>query len=121
MFMSLDIEHAGEYVGVVQLSAELFCLELVPKGNGAKGDIATNVRRFPLTFNKYVKPKCNMEWDSMPVHTHGLTASNQHISSVNSIGTVWSHLCLWLGDNIAPDESVILVEWNGDSCDLKWS
>ena len=120
VFLSLDIEHAGEYVGVIQLSAELFRLDLLPNGTGARSDTAANIRRCVDTFNKYVKPESSMEWDSKAVQTHGLTASDQRISGADTIGVVWSHFCLWLGDNVAPDESCILIAWNGEGCDLKW-
>ena len=63
VFISFDLETAGEEVGVIQISAEIFCLDLVrnkkTKGKhkgeiNQEGDTATNVRRYPEVFNKYI-------------------------------------------------------------------
>ena len=65
VFISLDVETAGEEVGVVHLSAEISRLELVrnvkTKGKykgkiDVGGDTATGIRRDPEVFNEYVKP-----------------------------------------------------------------
>ena len=50
-----------------------------------------------------------------------VTASDPHITSANSIGVNWSQLCLCLSHNVTLVGPVILVAWNRDSCDLKWS
>ena len=82
VFISLDVETAGEEVGVVQLSAEISRLELVrhinkkgkQKGKENVGaDTATNIRRDPEVFNAYVKPSGDEEWCSRAISIHGLT------------------------------------------------
>ena len=63
VFISFDIETAGAEVGVIQIFAVIFRLDLVrnkkTKGKhkgevNQEGDTATNVRRDPEVFNKYV-------------------------------------------------------------------
>lgn len=44
VFMSLDIEHTGDYVRVIQISVDLFCLQLVPKGSGARPNTAQSIK-----------------------------------------------------------------------------
>ena len=120
VLLSLDIEHAGEFVGVVQLSGELCRLDLIQKGTSARSDTAVNVRRHPVTFNKYIKPDSEMEWDHHCVATHGLTPNDARIQDADNIRTVWLQFCLWIVDQVARDETVVLVAYNGNSCDLKW-
>ena len=61
VFISFDIETAGEQVGIVQISAEVFRLDLVRNKNkqgkhkgeiNSAADTATNIRRDPEVFNK---------------------------------------------------------------------
>lgn len=93
-FLSLDMEHAGEYVGIIQLSAELFQMELVQKGGSARSDSAQNIVRNPTTFNEYVNPESEMEWEDNPtVLTHGLTAADPRIANADRISVVWARFC----------------------------
>ncbi len=96
-------------------------MDLVQKGQSARGNTAQNIRRERDVFNKYVRPESEMEWDRNPtVKTHSLSSTDPHITNADPISIVWSHFCLCLGNNIAPDKAVILVAWNGDGCNLKW-
>ena len=63
VFISLDIEHSGDEAGIVQLLAEMTCLELIrnnhTKGKSkgkvnTRGDTATNICRDEECFDKYV-------------------------------------------------------------------
>ncbi len=63
VLLFLDLEHTGEYVGVVQLSAELSWMELVPKGTYTCSDTVKNIQREASTFSRYAQPEGDMEWD----------------------------------------------------------
>ena len=73
VFMSFDIETAGEFGGIVQMSAEMFRLNLVPGRNAGKKDnaiskrkdTAANVVRDPDTFNKYINPEARAIWHNL--------------------------------------------------------
>jgi hypothetical protein len=61
VFISFDIETAGEQVGIVQISAEVFRLDLVQNKNtqgkykgqiNSARDTATSIRRDPELNNK---------------------------------------------------------------------
>ena len=118
IFLSFDIETAGEYVGIVQLSAELVRLKMTP-GNTAAKDVAADVRRVD-TFNEYVNPESDLEWDRHCCDVHGLHPGDQRILDADPMPSVWTRFLLWLGTHTKPEEKVILVAYNGERCDMKW-
>ena len=129
VFISFDVETAGEQVGIVQISAEVFRLNLVRNKNTQgkyKGEInsardtATNIRRDPEVFNKYVQPKSNIEWCREAMKVHKLYPQHPSIVSADDIETVWRQFVGWVERLVGHDETAILVAWNGESCDLKW-
>ena len=61
-YLSFDIETAGEYAGIVQMSGEIFRLALEQGGKSKRKDTATSVRREVDTFNKYVNPGSGAIW-----------------------------------------------------------
>lgn len=60
VFVSFDIETGGEYCGILQLSAEIIRMELIPKttkkGEAVGQDSVGTVERVRSTFNSFVKP-----------------------------------------------------------------
>ena len=61
VFVSFDLETGGEFCGILQLSAEISRIELLPKTNAkgivsSTGDTASNIRRKVETFNSFVNP-----------------------------------------------------------------
>lgn len=53
--LSFDLEHGGEYCGVVQLSAELISLEISEAPNGSvTGNKLESAVKNPTNFNEYV-------------------------------------------------------------------
>ena len=129
VFISLDVETAGEEVGVVQLSAEISRLGLVrhinkkgkQKGKENVGaGTATNIRRDPEVFNAYVKPSGDEEWCSRAISIHGLTPNHPSIVGASNIATVWEEFVTWVERKIDVDETAILVAYHGETCDLKW-
>ena len=64
VFISLNVETARKEVGIVQLLAEIFCMDFIRHKNTKekkKGEItvgadtAMNIRQEPETFDEYVK------------------------------------------------------------------
>ena len=123
-FMSFDMETGGEHCGIVQLSAELFRMDLEPKvtktGESASGDTASNVKRVASTFNSYVNPGEGALFSEASTSVHGLHSTDPRITSADDIFKVWASFTRWLHSNVGPDETVVLVAWNGETCDLKW-
>ena len=124
VFVSFDIETGGEYCGILQLSAEISRLELVPKttakGIVATGDTASSIQREPNTFNEYVNPGEGAIYGEHSTALHGLTATHPSIRDAEEIYPVWQRFCQWLRSNVSPDEAIVLVAYNGETCDLKW-
>ncbi len=89
--LSIYIEHAREFMGVVQLSAELFCLDLILKCTLAHGDKAENIRKETNAFNKYVQFESEMEWSSHCINRHSLTPNNEQIKMQQTLE--WSGIC----------------------------
>ncbi len=79
-----------------------------------------NVRREGETFNEYVKPDTDFEWDEACTNIHGLHPLHPNIVAAANITDVWGRFSQWLDRHIKKDELVILVAWNGEKCDLKW-
>ena len=120
MLVSFDLETAGEFVGIVQISAEICRVEVKPTGKSYTKDKKGAVSRGDLTFNEYVNPKSDMDWDPQTVRTHGLNPADPRIVSADEIDVVWERFVSWIKANIAEDETGILVAWNGKASDLKW-
>lgn len=128
VFVSLDVETAGEEVGVAQLSAEIFRLNCIPTKN-KKGknkekinigaDTATHIRRDPEVFKKYIKPEGNAEWCPRSVQVHHLTASHPSIVDTDNIHKVWGRFVDWTNRKVGVDETGILVAYHGEACNLK--
>ena len=67
VYMSCDMETAGENGGIVQMSTDCFRLDTVhnKRRNGAvskRKDTAENIRQDLDTFNAYVKPRARAIW-----------------------------------------------------------
>ena len=65
-------------------------------------------------------PDSDMDWDPKHVEVHGLHPDHPMIRDAETIDIVWPKFQQWLEDLVEPEERVILVAWNGESCDLKW-
>ena len=128
VFISFDIETAGEHVGIVQISAKVFRLDLVRNKNiqgkykgqiNSARDTATNIRRDPEYFNTFVKPESDLEWCSKAMRMHKTHPHHPSIVSADNITTGWCQFVSWVERKVHHDETAILVAWNGKSCDLK--
>ena len=97
VFISLDLETAGEEIGIVQLLAEIFRMDIVCHKNtkGKKkgeinvgADTATNIRREPETFDEYVKPNGDEGWFTRSMAIHHLSPTHPVIVSAQDIAAV---------------------------------
>ena len=118
VFLSFDIETSGG-AGIVQMSAEAVRLQLA-QGTSAVKDIATRVSRVPSTFNKYVNPGKDAVWDAIGTSVHGLHSTHPNIVEASDMATVWAQFCTWIDDILFPGEVIVVVAYNGETCDLKW-
>jgi hypothetical protein len=117
VFLSLNIEIGGEHAGIIQLSAEIVRMKLCP-GRGVSQDRVEEVERV-ATFKSYVKPECDI-WDQRCIDIHQIHPEDERIISAHNIDYVWSQFKTWLNRHVAMSETIILVAWNGENCDLKW-
>jgi hypothetical protein len=69
VFMSFDIETAGEIVGIVQISAEIIHLKMNAQGRKKVGSTrADAIERVRDMFNSYVNPEFHQEyWDQRSI------------------------------------------------------
>ena len=119
--LSFDLEHGGEYCGVVQLSAELISLEISEAPNGSvTGDKLESAVKNPTNFNEYVNLGEGVIWDDYCTAIHGLRATDDCIKNAYGICLVWAGFLDWFRTHTAQYSAVILVAWNGETCDLKW-
>jgi hypothetical protein len=73
IFLSFDIETAGEIAGIVQISAEIVRLKIDSAKKKVGFDHAGNILREEDTFNRYVNPKvCSEYWDQHSISVHGI-------------------------------------------------
>ena len=125
VFLSFDIETGGEFCGILQLSAEIARIELLPTTTAkgvvsSTGDTASSIRRESGTFNSFVNPGEGAIYGEHAVAIHGLHASHPSIRDAEEIHAVWHRFCQWIRANVARDEVIVLVAYNGETCDLKW-
>ena len=118
VYLSFDLEHGGADCGIVQLSGELVRMDLV--GTRPRSDTAQNIQRLSATFNAYVNPGDGAIWDEEASRVNGLTRSDPRIRQASDIDAVWADFKKWISDNTERDDIIVLVAWNGKSCDLKW-
>ena len=118
VYLSFDIETGGENCGIIQMSGELIRLDL--NGTSPGSDTASNIRRDAATFNEYVNPGEEAEWDEYGLGIHGLSPSDKRIVEAGDMTVVWNKFIAWISSNTTPDETLALVAWNGAACDMKW-
>ena len=129
VFVSFDIETAGEQVGIIQISAEVFRLDLVQNKNtqgkykeqiNSARDTAMNIHRDPELFNKCINPKSDIEWCPQAMEKNHLYPQHPSIADAYGIAAVWHKFVGCAERKIGHDKTAVLVAWNGKSCDLKW-
>jgi hypothetical protein len=111
-YASFDIETAGEYGGICQMSMELFSInwETTPP----------TIDRCPETFDRYVNPGEGAIWDETLTRIHGLHPADPRIVAARNIFHVWAELNHFIQRHVPPGFPIILVAYHGESCDLRW-
>ena len=98
-FLSFDIEHGGEYCGILQLSAEFVRLGIEEAANGSySNDKASYVHRHTECFDMYVNQGDSAFWDEHASAVHGLKPTDDCIRNAEEIRVVWSKFVLWFHD-----------------------
>ena len=124
VFVSFDMETGGEFCGILQISAELVRIEVVPKitskGPSPNMDTAKVIKREGSVFNEFVRAEEGAIFNSHATAIHGLTAEHENIVNAAKIETVWDQFRRWFYAHLRDDEVAVLVAWNGETCDLKW-
>ena len=73
------------------------------------------------TFHKYVNPEVRTEyWDQWSISVHSILRDDERIINASNMRTVWPEFQHWFFRHLSPAEKVVLVAWNGETCDLKW-
>ena len=105
VFFSVDLEHGGQWAGILQLSAQAFLLDGTILGE----------------FNKYVKPPENAHVPASLTSTHGLTQHSDQIKNANPIEFVWPQFVGFVEQYLEGGvKKGVMVAWNGASCDVEW-
>jgi hypothetical protein len=89
-------------------------MKLNEAARGTTKDSLADWGKHSDTFNAYINPGENAIWDDAQIAVHGLRRTDPRIANAQSIHVVWAQFVSW------EFGSVILVAWNGESCDLKW-
>ncbi len=120
-FISFDIETGGEYVGVVQLSAQLCIVKLTIDGSGTVKDKAKSITIAPEVFDSSVNPnKPPGLWDERAIAVHEIAPNQMRITEADDMRIVWHNFMEWISRNVPAGELTTLVAWNGAACDMKW-
>jgi hypothetical protein len=121
VFLSFDIETAGEIAGIVQISAEIVRFKINSAKKKVGSDHAGDILREDDTFNRYINPEvCPEYWDQHSISVHGILPDDERIINAGNMRTVWPEFQRWFFSIVSPAEMVVLVAWNGKKCDLKW-
>ena len=118
VFLSFDLEHGGEECGILQISGEFLKISL--SGDRPRYDTASAIQRNPDCFDSYVNPGDEAIWDPEAIGVHKLTPTDSRITNADDIGTVWERFNIWIDRHTSPEDTIVLVAWNGATCDLKW-
>ena len=110
VFFSIDLEHGGDFAGILQLSAEAFVVD----SSGRTG------KRLDL-FNEFVKPPsgCIFIPDSLS-DKHGLTLQTQELQSAKLLPQVWGRFVTFVESLLANGKKGVMVAWGGKACDCEW-
>jgi hypothetical protein len=119
-YISFDIETGGEYVGIVQISAQVIHLTLTAKGSTITKDTAECEVEDDI-FDSYVNPKVSPAlWDDCSIAIHGICLHDERITGAKDIHLIWYRFRQWIFKHVPPGEYATLIAWNGAACDLKW-
>ena len=102
----------------MHISGELTRDDLVPGGSSTGKDSATNIRRKDATFNSYINPGKDALWPDQYTTINGLAATHPKILGAPKMDVVWFEFEQWTQKTTTTNETIILVAYNGEKCDL---
>jgi len=111
VFCSFVLEHGGEYCGIIQVSAQLFCI------NNFHAN--PKVEHISNKFNKYVRPPNSAIWDQNTTAVHHLSSNSPQILSADPINQAWSDFNNFINSNLHHEEKCIMIAYNGEACNLR--
>ena len=72
-------------------------------------------------FNRYINLEVRPEyWDQHSISVYGILPDSERIINAGNMRTVWPEFQCWFFSLVSPAEMVVLVAWNGKTCNLKW-
>ena len=90
VFLSFDIETAGEIAGIVQISAEIVRFKINLAKKKVCSAFVDNIERVADTFNIYMNPEVLPEyWDQRSISVHGILPNDKRIKNAGNMRTVW--------------------------------
>jgi hypothetical protein len=90
-------------------------------GGGIGKDRIDDVVRSPIVFNSYVRPWTDTDmWEQRCIDVHQITYDDERIQSAEGIKRVRQQFTSWFYREVNTSKTVVLVAWNGETCDLKW-
>ena len=115
-FFSFNIEGGG-YCGIVQMSVQIFCVEIVLIWKSTVKDTSTNSIKDDETFNKYVNPGEGAHGIAAVLRSMAFTTKIQRFLRLNGYGV--GNFVQWIQHKIKHNEETILLAYIGKVCDLK--
>ena len=105
VFLSFDIETAGERAGIVQISAEILRFKINSVKKTVGSDYAKDIECVADTFNSYVNPEVLPEyWDQKSISVHGILPDDERIKNAGIMQTVWPEFQSWFWSIVSPSE-----------------
>ena len=99
-------------------------MDVIPKraarGESITSDSIANISRDTVAFNSYVNPREGAIFGESATNVHGLHENHPSIFNADEIHAVWDRCCSWIRSDVAQDKFIVLVTWNGETCNLKW-
>ena len=102
----IDIEHAGDEAGIVQLSV----VATDQTGHEVLGE-----------FDRYVRPPEGAKWCTQQMNVHNIHPSQDRIKNASNIVEVWHEFTAFVESKL--DEGCkrgILAAWSGKGCDVDY-
>ena len=102
----LDIEHAGDKCGIVQISV----VAHDPVSNKNIGE-----------FDEYVKPNDNAVWSEHAMKLHGIQPNQDRVKYASPLEEVWGRFTGFIEEKLAGGaKKGIIASWAGGGCDWEW-
>ena len=108
IFFSIDLEHCGEKVGIVQLSVVAFTCN--------EGDKQV-LGEFDMFVNPGV-PAC--DWDEEQMSVHHIRPDQDRIKNAEDLFTVWQKFVEFVEGHLEGGKQGVFLAWGGKQCDCEW-